>query len=122
MRDRTDAFADDLAGRLPHVWQRRAGDRMSTLDLLGPGLTLLTGPEGMRWHDIAAGLLAPLPLAVHSVDAEAAAVLDIGAGGAVLVRPDGQATRRWLSTVESSELRESVEVAITGRSLDLAAA
>jgi len=119
-RDRTDAFADDLAGRLPHVWQ--AGDRLSTLDLIGPGLTLLTGPQGSRWHDLAAGLVTPLPLAVHGVDSVAAAAFDIGAGGAVLVRPDGQLAGRWPSTVESSDaLQESVDAAIIGRSLEPAA-
>ncbi len=45
-RDNGEAFAADLAGRLPHVWLRRGGNRVSTLDLLGPGLTLLTGPRG----------------------------------------------------------------------------
>jgi putative polyketide hydroxylase len=102
-RDRSDAFADDLAGRLPHVWQQRAGEQVSTLDLLGPGLTLLTGPRGARWHDLAAGLVTPLPLAVHGVDAAAAAAFGIGADGAVLVRPDGQVTRCWPATAESGD-------------------
>ncbi len=118
-RDRSDAFADDLAGRLPHVWQHRAGDRRSTLDLLGPGLTLLTGPRGACWHDFAAGLVTPLPLTVQGVDAVAAAAFDIGTGGAVLVRPDGHVTRRWSSTVDTSdELREGVDAAVAGRSRD----
>ncbi|MGZ8678061.1 MAG: helix-turn-helix domain-containing protein, partial [Solirubrobacterales bacterium] len=33
----------DLGGRIPHLWME--GGR-STLDLIGPGLTVLTGPWG----------------------------------------------------------------------------
>jgi putative polyketide hydroxylase len=119
-RDRADAFADDLAGRLPHVWQHQAGGRLSTLDLLGPGLTLLTGPPGTRWHDLAAGLAISMPLTVHGVDTVAVAAFDIGADGAVLVRPDGRLVRRWPSTVESGD-ELSVAAAAIGRSLEPAA-
>ena len=95
---------------------------MSTLDLLGPGLTLLTGPHGTRWHDVAAGLVTPLPLAVHGVDDAAAAALGIGADGAVLARPDGQVTRCWPATARSAdELCEAVDAAI-GRQAARAAA
>jgi len=81
---------------------------VSTLDLLGPGLTLLTGPRGSAWHACVAEVATPLPLVVHSVDAAAAAAFDIGACGAVLVRPDGQLAGRWQSTVD---LRSAVEAA-----------
>jgi 2-polyprenyl-6-methoxyphenol hydroxylase-like FAD-dependent oxidoreductase len=41
-----EALAEDLNGRLPHAWLPAAnGHPRSTLDLLGPGLTLLTGPK-----------------------------------------------------------------------------
>ena len=66
--------------RVPHVWLR---DGVSTLDLLGPGFTLLTGDE--RWCAAAASV---------SVDArcvrsdEWAAVTGLGPCGALLVRPD----------------------------------
>ena len=40
-----DELHVDLGGRIPHVWVRTDGGRVSTLDLLGPGLTLFTGPD-----------------------------------------------------------------------------
>jgi putative polyketide hydroxylase len=92
-----DAFANDLGGRIPHVWQWRNGHRRSTLDLLGPGLTLLTGPHGSAWHRTATHLGGAVPVEVHGVDNAAAGALGIGSEGAVLVRPDGQAVDRWLS-------------------------
>ncbi|HET7516128.1 MAG TPA: FAD-dependent monooxygenase [Actinomycetes bacterium] len=43
--DGSEALTEDLNGRLPHAWLPGGnGHRRSTLDLLGPGLTLLTGP------------------------------------------------------------------------------
>ncbi len=40
----------DLAGRIGHHWITVAGRRRSTLDLLGPGLTLVTGPNAGAWR------------------------------------------------------------------------
>jgi hypothetical protein len=45
---------------------RSAGEGVSTLDLLGPGLTLFTGPRHERWR-AAAG--APVTSFAHDVDA-----------------------------------------------------
>jgi putative polyketide hydroxylase len=80
-----DAFANDLGGRLPHVW---LGPGLSTLDLLGPGHTLLLGPAGIQVD-------APHPVDTHVVDAAAATALGIGPDGALLVRPDGQVSARF---------------------------
>ena len=41
--------------RLPHVWVYRAGARISTLDLVGPGFTLLIGSSGAPWRTRAGG-------------------------------------------------------------------
>ena len=44
----------DLAGRIDHHWVMTANGRESTLDLIGPGLTLFTGPRGAAWQEAAA--------------------------------------------------------------------
>ena len=66
---------DELRGqpgtRVPHVWVRHRGQRVSTLDLLGPGFTLLTGNAGAAWLSGAASTSAALgiPLTVHRIGA-----------------------------------------------------
>jgi putative polyketide hydroxylase len=52
-----EALAEDLNGRLAHAWlPTPGGPPRSTLDLLGPGLTLLTGPTPGPWAEAAATL------------------------------------------------------------------
>jgi putative polyketide hydroxylase len=97
-----DALADDLNGRLPHAWLASAdGHRRSTLDLIGPGFTLLTGPDGDAWTAAVATLDTPFPLTVHSLDPAAAGALEVDPGGAVLVRPDARVVARWPSAPRS---------------------
>lgn len=85
--------------RAPHVWLRKGEDTgLSTIDLWGPELTLLSGPDGGSWKEA-------VKLAGSSVGFEVSAYI-IGADltdyegtflerygidkdGAVLVRPDG---------------------------------
>jgi putative polyketide hydroxylase len=91
--DGAEALAEDLRGRLPHAWLPRGNGRpRSTLDLLGPGLTLLTGPAAPAWTG---ALDTPFPLEVHAVDARTAHILGLGTAGAVLVRLDAQVLARW---------------------------
>ena len=77
----------DIGGRIPHVWVARGDALVSTLDLLGDGLTLFAGPE---WSgtvpDARTG--AP-PTRVERLDAIAARGLGLTPGGALLSRPDG---------------------------------
>jgi len=69
--------------RVPHAWVMHNGRRVSTLDLLGPGFTVLTRDE--RWCAAAASA----SLAAHRIDSdEWAAITGLGPGGALLVRPD----------------------------------
>jgi putative polyketide hydroxylase len=84
------ALVEELRGqpgtRVPHVW---VGERVSTLDLLGCGFSLLAGDE--RWRAAAASASAALdiPIAVHRICSdEWSAVTGLGPGGALLVRPD----------------------------------
>jgi putative polyketide hydroxylase len=90
-----EALAEDLNGRLAHAWIGTGTGRVSTLDLLGPGLTLLTGPDAHPWARAAATVITTAPLAVHPLDRQAAAAVGIADDGAVLVRPDAQVVATW---------------------------
>jgi hypothetical protein len=66
--------------RVPHVWVR---DGVSTLDLLGPRFTVLSGDE--RWCAAAASA----SLAAHRCyNDEWAAITGLAPEGALLIRPD----------------------------------
>ena len=85
----------DLGGRIPHVWLPAPDGRVSSLDLLGPGLTLFLGPDAT---EPAASLAGPAPVAVRRLDAVAARAMGIRAGGSLLVRPDGVPSGWWRDT------------------------
>jgi putative polyketide hydroxylase len=83
-------------GRAPHLWVERDGQRLSTLDLFGRGMVLLTGANGLAW--LAATAAQPVPIEVFRVGPEGELVPPAGRfeslygiepDGAVLVRPDG---------------------------------
>ncbi|TMR88959.1 FAD-dependent monooxygenase [Nonomuraea basaltis] len=91
-RDPAETLAEDLAGRLPHAW---IAPGRSTLDLLGPGLTLLTGP---RCDIRPPATRSPVPLDVHRLEEPVAAALGLEPQGAMLVRPDGLPLAHWTGT------------------------
>ena len=93
--DGAEALAEDLNGRLTHAWMGSGESRVSTLDLLGQGLTLLTGPAGRAWAEAARVTATPCPLEVAALDRPAARAVGIGPDGAVLVRPDAKVVARW---------------------------
>lgn len=77
--------------RAPHLWTHQDGRALSTLDLVGTGFTLLTGPDGTAWREAAAAKVPDVPdvpLLVHVGDAEIAAAYGLAADGAALIRPD----------------------------------
>ena len=90
-------------GRAPHLWVRRAGVRMSTLDLYEQSPVLLSGPQAGAWHAAGRRLAERegFPLACYQVGREPdhdlapepgpdwAELHGTAADGAVLVRPDG---------------------------------
>ena len=92
-RDAADELHVDLGGRIPHVWVRADDGRVSTLDLLGPGLTLFTGPDSAPWaaRSRPAGRRSPSAAWTRSARARSASAAD----GALLVRPDGTPARLW---------------------------
>jgi putative polyketide hydroxylase len=85
-RDAADELHVDLGGRIPHVWVPTDEGRVSTLDLLGPGLTVFTGPDAPR-HD--ADEPGGPPITIRRLDAIAARSIGIHGSGALIVRPDG---------------------------------
>jgi putative polyketide hydroxylase len=97
----------DLAGRIDHHWVMTATDPRSTLDLIGPGLTLFTGPRDSAWRAAAAGLDDGPPMVVHTLDEMTARAMGIRAGGALLVRPDGVRAGWWTEHVEPGPALEA---------------
>lgn len=93
--------------RAPHLWLRRAGERLSTLDLYERSLVLLSdasAPAGAAWHSAGRRIAGTegVPLEAYRIgaardaglryDAEGddwAGAHGVTADGAVLVRPDG---------------------------------
>jgi putative polyketide hydroxylase len=109
--------------RLPHAWLEGPDGPISTLDLVGPGLTLITGPGGNGWLSAASFLTEGLPFSLEaqsigadldSRDGLFCERFGLGADGAVLVRPDGHiAWRREAGSVTDyvAALRDAVAVA-----------
>ena len=82
----------DIGPRIPHVWVEPG---RSTLDLLGPGFTVLSVPAATAARATAVAAAGPAPVKLRQVDAITARALGIGADGAMLVRPDGVAAGSW---------------------------
>ena len=97
--------------RAPHVWLGNDTEQVSTLDLFGAGFTVLTGPDGDVWHQVACEASRTLhtPVACYTIGAPGLAdyrnvffdQYGITDDGAVLVRPDGYVA--WRSTTGNSD-------------------
>jgi putative polyketide hydroxylase len=92
----------DLGGRIAHLWVGGQEGRTSTLDLLGQGLTLFTGPEPGPWASAAASLGEGAPVTLRPLDELSARALGIRGGGALLARPDGLPMALWNSPAARS--------------------
>jgi putative polyketide hydroxylase len=104
--------------RVPHAWVKRHGARVSTLDLLGPGFTLFTGPAGTAWRDAADAATKSLGVAVdvrsigaggigadfRDADGRWAELTGLPVHGALLVRPDDFVAWRADALPESPEI------------------
>jgi putative polyketide hydroxylase len=121
VRYRGAELAPDTGTRAPHAWLHRGGDRISTLDLFDGRLTVLTGPDGAPWLRAAAQLAgAGLPIAALRIGVDLQPEDDafderyrLGAGGAVLVRPDGFLTWRHRGHVSDAAAELGAAVART---------
>jgi putative polyketide hydroxylase len=72
--------------RVPHVWVR---DGVSTLDMLGPGFTVLTGDERWRGAVTSAAAALGVPITMQCIDDDNwATATGLAPEGALLVRPD----------------------------------
>ena len=106
-RDAALELPVDLGGRIPHLW---ACPGISTLDLVGLGLTLFTGPGSDGWQRAGRAVTGRLPVEVRALDAVSARALGVGRDGAVLVRPDGVPTGLWPDGEDAAdELRTAVD-------------
>lgn len=83
----------DIGGRIAHAWISRAGAAVSTLDLLGDGLTLFVGPS-YEGSEPEAGGAGP-PVTAERLDAIAARALGLTPAGSLLARPDGVPVALW---------------------------
>jgi len=108
-RDPVDELDVDLGGRVAHAWIERpdrhgcvtgatTARRVSTLDLVGPGLTVLTGPDAPtppdRAVDGALGgtVTGRVPVRTCRLHARTAAAVGVPAAGSLTLRPDGKPT------------------------------
>jgi len=85
-RSSADEVAVDLAGRIPHRWVRTGPDRVSTLDLIGAGLTRLVSVDD---REVGAGISGGPPVTRRRLDPSTAAAVGADRPGGLLVRPDG---------------------------------
>jgi 2-polyprenyl-6-methoxyphenol hydroxylase-like FAD-dependent oxidoreductase len=92
-RDAIEEIHVDLGGRIPHLWIDTDDGRISTLDLVGDGLTLFTQSDTDPPAEAAASADGSAPVMVRKVPAVTARALGIAAGGSLLVRPSGVPAR-----------------------------
>jgi putative polyketide hydroxylase len=102
-----DELRVDLSGRIDHHWVMTADGRESTLDQIGPGLTLFTSPRDAAWREAASRLADGPPMVVRRLDEMTARAMGIRSGGALLVRPDGVPAGWWTADVEPGPALEA---------------
>jgi putative polyketide hydroxylase len=92
-RDTIDEIHVDLGGRIAHLWVDGDGGLTSTLDLVGDGLTLFTGPDTDPPAAASASADGSAPVTVRRLPPVTARGLGIAPGGSLLVRPSGAPAR-----------------------------
>jgi len=104
--------------RAPHAWLGRGDASLSTLDLFGPGFTVLTGSRGAGWRDVARRTSADFdaPVTCYAIGDPGLEDRDrvffdrfgIDEDGAVLVRPDGYVGWRSPHAGDEHRVRQAV--------------
>ncbi|GGP54203.1 FAD-dependent monooxygenase [Saccharothrix coeruleofusca] len=101
-------------GRPPHRWISRSGQRISTLDVVARGFTLIAAPHGRRWLealDRVAGDIPCSPVLVgRDIDTADEDPFGLGEHGAVLIRPDGHIA--WRAPAGSPSPEDDLERAL----------
>jgi putative polyketide hydroxylase len=97
------SLVEELRGepgtRVPHAWVQRGDRRISTLDLVGTGMTLFTGSSGAPWRSAARAVSTALGLRIdvhrigpdseiRDLDGRWAELTELAPDAALLVRPD----------------------------------
>jgi 2-polyprenyl-6-methoxyphenol hydroxylase-like FAD-dependent oxidoreductase len=103
----TNGHVAELQGqtgtRVPHLWMNRGEERISTLDLCGPGFALITDTDHPAWVDAArrAESETGCTVAVHGIGSDLVdtdnawrTTTELRDGGALLVRPDHHVAAR----------------------------
>jgi putative polyketide hydroxylase len=111
-------FTGKPGTRVPHLWVERAGQRISTLDLLDGRFVLLAGPAGASWQKAASEVAGSLgiELATYRLGADGELLdleqtwqtkMGVSAEGVVLVRPDGFVA--WRSSILPANPAQQLE-------------
>ena len=115
-RDAMSELQVDLGGRIAHAWldgSPSGEERRSTIDLVGPGLTLLVGPESHTMHD-GPNLPGRPPVTTQGLPHAAARALGLGPAGAVLLRPDGVPVATWSAAdVSLSDVDRAIDALVS---------
>ena len=93
----------DLNGRIPHCWIKDGAHKLSTLDLIGEGLTVVAGPRAARSDKIVSGLRITAPLTTHVLDESDANALGIDAGAVGVFLPNGRSIRAAVAVRTENE-------------------
>jgi putative polyketide hydroxylase len=104
----------DLGGRLQHAWVAPGGPgrpAVSTLDLVGDGLTLFVA-DGSAWRTAVARRERGVPVDVVTLPRDTAHALGLHAGGGLLVRPDAVPVARWYRVTDVPRAVAELERAV----------